>query len=41
MSVDKVIGNKVAKIKVLTQEIITIKHKEEDYISLTASSGCV
>ena len=28
-------GSKVAKIKVLTQDITTIKHKEEDYISLT------
>ena len=26
---------KMAKIKVLTQDITTIKYKEEDYISLT------
>ena len=28
-------GNNMAKIKVLTQDITTIKYKEDDYISLT------
>ena len=35
MSVEKVAGDKMAKIKVLTQDITTIKYNKDDYISLT------